>query len=235
MFSKKRKLNSNSMISRIHEKLGTAGFVIAIVALIAALGGTAIAALPGLNSKQKKEVKKIAKSFQVLGPAGSAGAAGPQGQPGAAGSAGKEGPQGATGPKGPQGDPWTAGGTLPPNATETGLFGPIIATNGEQKFSVLNFNIPLATAPTAVFVPGIAGGYGEDEEEGCPGVVNGIPQADSGVLCVYNAEDPGLGAPSGEILNLANENGKAEKTGALLYVSCGVAVCNASGLWAVTG
>ena len=59
------------MIERIHQKLGTAGFVIAIVALIAALGGTALAAAK-LNGTQKKEVEKIAKKY-----AGKPGAAGP--------------------------------------------------------------------------------------------------------------------------------------------------------------
>ena len=44
------------MFSKLHERLGTAGFVVAIVALVAALAGTAFAAA-GLNGKQKKEVK----------------------------------------------------------------------------------------------------------------------------------------------------------------------------------
>ena len=74
------------MISRIHSKLGTAGFIVAIVALVAALG-VALAA-SGLNSKQKKEVKKIAKQFarqspgpgrhRALAQLGETGAAGPK-------------------------------------------------------------------------------------------------------------------------------------------------------------
>jgi hypothetical protein len=81
------------MLSKLHSRLGTAGFVVAIVALVAAVAGTAIAAT-GLNSKQKKEVKSIAKSFQGKGPAGPqgpAGAAGPKGADGAQGPAGKDG------------------------------------------------------------------------------------------------------------------------------------------------
>jgi len=94
------------MLSRIHNKLGTAGLIIAVVALVAALAGTAFAALPGLNSKQKKEVKKIAKGLVVPGPAGPAGA---KGDTGAAGPAGPAGPAGATGPAGPTGAKGTNG------------------------------------------------------------------------------------------------------------------------------
>lgn len=75
------------MFAKLHDRLGTAGLVVAVVALIAALTGTAFAAV-GLNSKQKKEVKKIAKQF-----------------------AGKPGPQGPAGPQGPKGDPGPKGDT----------------------------------------------------------------------------------------------------------------------------
>lgn len=84
------------MLSKLHSRLGTAGFMVAIVALIAAVTGTAFAAA-GLNSKQKKEVKAIAKSFQGTGPAG------PQGPPGAPGAAGPKGADGAAGPAGKDG------------------------------------------------------------------------------------------------------------------------------------
>ncbi|HVV72142.1 MAG TPA: hypothetical protein VHI52_11700 [Verrucomicrobiae bacterium] len=48
-------------IQRIHQKLGTAGLIVAIVALVAALAGGAYAAGGGLSGKQKKEVTKIAQ------------------------------------------------------------------------------------------------------------------------------------------------------------------------------
>ena len=113
------------MISRIHNKLGTAGFIIAIIALIAALSGVAVAAA-GLNGKQKKEVKKIAKSVAIPGPAGPAGAAGPagpKGDTGAKGDKGDTGEKGAQGEKGAKGDSVTgaaiaAGGVC---GTETGV------------------------------------------------------------------------------------------------------------------
>lgn len=92
------------MISRIHSKLGTAGFIVAIVALVAALSGVAIAA-SGLNGKQKKEVKKIAqteaKKFSgVPGPPGPAGPAGPAGAAGPKGDKGDTGSQGSAGAAG---------------------------------------------------------------------------------------------------------------------------------------
>lgn len=83
------------MFNRIHQKLGTAGFIISIVALVAALGGGAYAASGGLNGKQKKEVEKIAKTYAgkpgANGTNGSNGAAGAKGDAGAAGSNGSNG------------------------------------------------------------------------------------------------------------------------------------------------
>jgi hypothetical protein len=87
------------MFQRIHEKLGTAGFIISIVALVAALGGGAYAASGSLTGKEKKEVKKIAqaeakKIAAVPGPPGASGgqgSAGPQGTPGASGTNGANG------------------------------------------------------------------------------------------------------------------------------------------------
>ena len=82
MFSR---LKGNSMFSRMHNKLGTAGLLVAIVALVFAMVGGAYAAKGALTGKQKKEVTKIAKKY-----AGKPGAQGPQG------------PAGLVGPKGAQ-------------------------------------------------------------------------------------------------------------------------------------
>jgi hypothetical protein len=90
------------VISRIHQKLGTAGFIISIVALVAALGGGAYAASGGLNGKQKKEVEKIAKKYA--------------GKPGANGAPGAAGPAGSTGPAGAKGDAGTNGANGSPGA-----------------------------------------------------------------------------------------------------------------------
>jgi hypothetical protein len=137
------------MLSKLHSRLGTAGFIVAIVALIAAVAGTAFAAT-GLNSKQKKEVKSIAKSVAEPGAPGAPGPAGPQGPKGDQGPAGKDGAGVTTalatpaectngGVKiiagggtakvcnGADGAPGGGGGsgfakTLPPGETETGLW-----------------------------------------------------------------------------------------------------------------
>jgi pilus assembly protein FimV len=83
------------MIQRIHQRLGTAGFVISIVALTLALTGGAYAAGGGLSGKQKKEVTKIAQTearkLATAGPAGAAGTTGPAGAPGAKGDPGSAG------------------------------------------------------------------------------------------------------------------------------------------------
>jgi Collagen triple helix repeat (20 copies) len=92
------------MISRIHQKLGTAGFIISIVALVAALGGGAYAANGALTGKQKKEVEKIAKKYAGKpGTPGAAGTTGPAGSPGLKGDPGTAGTAGTAGNPGPNG------------------------------------------------------------------------------------------------------------------------------------
>jgi hypothetical protein len=194
------------MLSRIHNKLGTAGLVVAIVALVAAMGGAAFAASK-LNTTQKKEVEKIAKreAKKFPGPAGPAGPQGAKGDPGAAGTAGATGPTGAagtpgtdgvtgpTGKTGPTGVTGTTGVTgatgptgppgivspLPSGQTETGVwsFGPA----GAGFFTFLNgsFNIPLAKVPKKI----VTLKEGAESTE-CPGSV-AEPKAKPGVVCVY--------------------------------------------------
>jgi hypothetical protein len=87
------------MFERIHQKLGTAGFVISIVALIAALGGGAYAATS--NSGQATASAKAKQGKQ--------GKPGKTGKTGPAGPAGPAGPQGPAGPTGPKGDTGGAG------------------------------------------------------------------------------------------------------------------------------
>jgi hypothetical protein len=107
---------------------------------------------------------------------------------------GEEGPQGA------QGEPWTAGGTLPPGATETGVF----RTQGFSPPAVASFNIPLS-APLDYEHVAVVTGTGQElfyvEEEGelnlegeraplnCHGTPAG-PQADAGYFCLYMSVGP---------------------------------------------
>src|SRR4051794_22629254 len=163
------------MFSKIHQKLGTAGFAIAIVALIVALGGAAYAAMPGLNSKQKKEVKKIAKQLVAPGPAGAVGPAGAKGDAGAMGSAGDSGPEGPPGPPGPPGPTDTK---LPFGKTVKGFW--TFETNNLGG-GVLSIDFPLLVEPRPIFryMPPNA-----TPTEECPGKY-GKPQAQRGYLCLY--------------------------------------------------
>jgi hypothetical protein len=192
------------MLSRLHQKLGTAGLIVAVVALVAALGGAAIAAGGGLNAKQKKEVKKIAKKFAgkngatgpagPQGPAGNAGAPGAKGDTGAAGPAGPAGPTGAagkagaTGPAGPTGEAGACSEeepecVLPSGATETGVWS---LQTPEQEGQLVNFsfNIPMPTAAYTVNFINSAGEAKFGSAGNCPGT-DEEPEAKPGNLCIY--------------------------------------------------
>jgi Collagen triple helix repeat (20 copies) len=202
------------MFSRIHNKLGTAGLVVAIVALIAALAGTAFAALPGLNSKQKKEVKKIAKKLVQAGPQGPQGAPGPAGAQGAAGAAGSNGTNGAPGQ---QGDPGEAGAcsdtnpecVLPPGALSTGTWS--FRERGAQAIETevegvknsyltgsflawVSISFPLRVLPAPEAGAGENWiGPGEPPSPKCPGSYED-PDAAPGQVCIYAAEVANAGA-----------------------------------------
>jgi Collagen triple helix repeat (20 copies) len=247
-------------VRAIREPFGTAGLIVACVALIAALGGTAFAAAK-LNSTQKKEVEKIAKKFAgkpgaagATGPAGAAGAAGKEGAPGKEGTAGKQGEKGEKGekgPKGPQGEPWPAGGTLPPEKTETGTWavgGPAthVALNQVGLVAPISFNIPLkATLPEAG-THYLAGSEPKTAE--CPGTAQ-EPEAAPGNLCVYAGGGSLSERNVGPAFPLAPEGGSNPETGktgatVLLILACdaGEVGCKeevgeeeyAQGSWAVT-
>jgi hypothetical protein len=179
------------MFSRIHNKLGTAGLVVAIVALVAALSGAAYAASDNhLSGGEKKEVKKIAKSVAKPGPTGPTGPAGAPGAPGAKGAtgaagsngaAGPEGKQGKTGATGPEGSPWTIGGVVPKGETLKGDWS--AAPLGGAELTSISFNIPLSAAPELHFLK-----VGEGETTECPGTAEN-PEAAEGQLCVYTFKE----------------------------------------------
>jgi collagen triple helix repeat protein len=148
------------MFKRIHQKLGTAGFIISIVALVAALGGGAYAANGGSAAKATASAKaKQGKQGKPgkTGPAGPAGAqgpagpAGPKGDTGAAGANGSNGASGATGAKGATGATGATGqtgftSTLPAGKTETGTF--LLESTGlsAQIATTISFAIPLPSS-----------------------------------------------------------------------------------------
>jgi len=198
------------MIERIHERLGTTGFVIAIVALVAALGGTALAASGALSGKQKKEVEKIAKKFQGTGPAGAAGANGTNGKDGSNGANGSNGTSATTesfpgnahgcteggvvvksaspevvicnGKKGTNGTNGQTGftKTLPSGETETGTWALGV---GASNFLLvpISFNIPLEAPLDSAHVHYVGPG---ETVAACPGNPE-EPKATAGNLCVY--------------------------------------------------
>jgi hypothetical protein len=220
------------MFSRIHQKLGTASFIIAIVALVAAMTGGAYAASRGLSGKEKKQVHKIAKKIARAevkkfggkegpsGPKGDTGFAGPVGPKGATGDRGSTGPAGPAGPVGPQGpqgitgedgepgEPGQDGETgftevLPAGKTETGTWGLSSPTSGIPAFQEFSFPIPLSAAPTGVFVTAAEMIAGTGATKGCPwDGETGPPSAAAGKLCVYAVVQE-LGTTAGEFLHPA--------------------------------
>jgi hypothetical protein len=94
---------------------------------------------------------------------------------------------------GSNGSPWTAGGTLPPGATETGIWSAQSSAAGAEFgiFAPVSFPIPLndSTAPSGS-MPSANVLYGEETAEpfaqSCPGSI-ARPKAKPGFLCVYQA------------------------------------------------
>jgi hypothetical protein len=91
------------MFERIHQKLGTAGFIISIVALVAALGGGAYAATGGNSGKATASAKAKQGKQGKQGKPGKTGPQGPAGPAGAPGANGKDGAEGKQGPEGKAG------------------------------------------------------------------------------------------------------------------------------------
>jgi hypothetical protein len=191
----------------IRNRLGPAGFALAVVALVAALAGTSWAAKDILTKPEKKQVEKIAKKFAGKnGAPGAQGPAGPQGPKGEAGAKGATGATGATGAgatgstgatgkgttgaTGTTGSPWTAGGTLPSGATETGAWQwPAGSSKGAS--TSISFPIPLAAnleGSNTIFVPKGATPPTECENSEHAGSASPEnPEAAKGFLCAYGA------------------------------------------------
>lgn len=248
MFSR---LKPNSMISKLRERFGTAGLIVAIVALVLALTGGAFAATGGLNAKQKKEVKKIAKRFQGSGPQGPQGPPGPvgaRGETGATGPAGAPGAQGGIGPQGPAGPLLTQ---LTSEKSLTGFWGARATGELTHTGSVISFAFPLASAPTLYLIkpsgtegvfrtPSTTPVFGvdigpltsEQIEDNCPGSSTS-PKSEAGFLCVYTSVENGL-EPS--TLGLFQQ-GNPTPYGVLMpFVtpSPGVESATIKGTWSVT-
>jgi hypothetical protein len=176
------------MVSKFHQRVGTAGLVLAMVALVAALGGGAYAASGGLTAKQKKEVTKIAQTEAkkyagkqgangATGPAGPTGTAGAKGDNGAVGEKGSNGTAGVPGEVGPAGPTET---TLPPGKTETGDWSVFNAPGGEPFLSI-SFQLRAGFEPLVTWVE--AGG--NPTSGPCKGGSSADPIAEPGNLCIF--------------------------------------------------
>jgi hypothetical protein len=171
------------------------------VALVFAMSGGALAANRYLITSTKQISPKVLKALQgkngasgaqgSAGPAGKEGLAGkegPTGKEGTAGkegAAGKEGPAGKEGAAGKEGSPWTAGGTLPAEKSETGSWNTDAPGNAPPYSWLFTISFPIE----------LGGALGEGEvhyvgEHGngttCPGSAT-EPNATPGNLCLYQA------------------------------------------------
>lgn len=264
------------MIARIHQKLGTAGFVISIVALVAALCGGAYAAGGGLTGKQKKEVTKIAKKYAgkpgatgatgPQGPAGAAGAKGDKGEKGEKGDAGNPGAPGADGksveavPIGTglpacsgnggtelevegsgepaevcNGSPWTAGGTLPSGATETGAWVLDAPTPSTNAYVPISFPIQVKATSGNVTAHYVTSTEQQSPPPGspCSGEAS-HPTAAEATLCIYEGAES-EGATFSTVQTPTLSGAGAGVAGALLKFKEVGAEPLMYGTWAVGG
>ena len=177
------------MFSILRNRFGIPG-VISVIALVFAMIGGAYAASgsgPGPKASASAKAKKGPRGPR--GPRGPKGEPGPKGDTGPQGSAGPQGAKGDSGAPGAEGSPWTKLGTVPPGETETGSWGMRVNPGAEVTVQAVQipFALPLSKAPKeAVYVKA-----SETEAEGCPGIVEGTPTAEPGVLCVYAAAENG--------------------------------------------
>ncbi len=142
---------------------------------------------------------------------------------------------------GKEGSPWTAGGTLPPNKTETGAWA-VLGTleipgvgsfGGTREANVpLSFNIPLTEGLDGSHVHFFNQGEVPSAISGCNGGTAAEPKADPGHLCVYTGQGGTVGGFH-EIRALDGQNG-ASRTGAYIaFLNLGN-TGSAAGSWAVT-
>jgi hypothetical protein len=91
------------------------------------------------------------------------------------------------GEEGKEGSPWTAGGTLPSEATETGAWW--FAGNGNGvEASAISFPIPLSVADAASTTVHFWREEVGKEDPECPGTPD-APAAEPGAFCVYIAKE----------------------------------------------
>lgn len=237
--------------------------VIALIAALGGTA-IASGGLSGAEKKLiKKESEKSAKKFAKAGPQGAPGAPGAKGTNGTNGkdgSAGTDGksvevlagaagcgtPGGSTVRvkgepgtaqevcNGDEGSPWTAGGVLPPEKTETGLIG---GRGTSASLIPISFSIPLPAALDTSHVKIV--NVGDVVPAECAGGTVANPKAAPGYLCAYNSafsevfetETP---AKLISVFNPVASNAGAATTGALISTQAGEPFDTMGATYAVT-
>lgn len=246
----------------LRKQFTTPALILSIAAVVLALAGGAYAAGGGLSSKQKKEVATIAKKYATAGPEGKEGPPGIPGPAGAtaggvtsstegkgtncaeggskfvAGASttyacnGKEGAKGKAGKEGKEGSPWTAGGVLPPEKTETGtwtVWGS--PAEGGYVWMPLSFPIPLPTPenpeepaikPENIHFLTVSEIHNNEQPEGCKEGTAAAPIALPGNLCIYQGfyESEG-GTLIGALNPVVGHSGAATSGAMLMFTAVG--------------
>jgi Collagen triple helix repeat (20 copies) len=256
------------MFSAIRRRLHlTPATAIASLALVLAMSGGAYAASKYVITSTKQISPKVLKSLQGKngknGVNGAPGAAGPQGpagkdgakgengangKDGATGAEGPAGPQGPTGAKGAAGSPWTAGGTLPSEKTETGVWaiGHIEDNEaypglGDGVDDPISFPIPLPAALEASHVHIILtngeelnASFEEVKSTECLGSA-AAPTAEPGNLCIYTGKQANTITYYESFINPVTEEPTGASTAGMdLRVFVQEKNAHALGTWAVT-
>jgi hypothetical protein len=225
------------MFERIHEKLGTAGLIIAVVALVAAFTSSAFAGATEwkLTKSEVKEVKKIAKKYAgkpgATGPAGAQGPAGVKGDAGAAGAPGAKGATGATGATGPEGPAGPTETVLPFEETLTGVWAFSGKGTTTVEYEAISYPLRIIPAPSLT-IPSdnVIPAPGTSSTPQCPGTVSD-PEAAPGEFCLYIKEVNNAGISDGEINNTS-----ADRSSGIIipFVVESESFSWGNGTWAVT-
>jgi hypothetical protein len=243
------------MLSMVRKRATYANVAVTL-ALVFALSGGAYAAGRYVITSTKQIKPSVLKQLRgAAGPAGKAGAAGPSGpagSPGAAGAAGvrgeagtagaegkegSRGEKGLKGEKGEKGEPWPAGGTLPPEQTETGSWSYSAVAPGYVTAPV-SFSIPLAKplGATEVHFVTETEWFDKTAPADCPGEPE-KPEAAPGSFCAYEKANSGnVTLPTGLVVgaDLDYPNAGAATAGAVLFFGEAEEQVFAYGTWAVT-
>jgi uncharacterized low-complexity protein len=232
--------------------------VASTLALVFAMTGGAYAADKVLITSTKQISPKVLTALKgkngkngtngAQGPAGATGSTGPAGTPGTNGTNGTNGKEGKEGKKGEEGSPWPGGGTLAPEATETGVWGVtgegglgLGKSEGEGfQYVPISFPIPLPAA-----LPETNTHYVTIEEitnSTAPAACKGTaekPTATPGNLCVYENAIHGAGkinttTPFADPESNSPLNEGVGKTGGLLIFEELAKNTKGLGTWAVT-